>query len=81
MTREEIFKEIVAEREYQDKKWGTAFDDKNTVNDWVSYLVKYTGMAVTLPWDRTAFRTAIKKVAAICFAILERDEYPKRHYD
>jgi len=81
MTREAIFQLIENERAYQDGKWGSSFDDKNTPNDWVAYIAIYLGKAVTFPWDRTAFRTAILKVAALCVAVLEREEYPKRHYD
>lgn len=81
MTREDIFAEIERERAYQDKKWGREFDNKNTPNDWVAYIALYLGKAVTLPWDRTAFRTAILKVAALCVAILERGAYAPRHYD
>lgn len=81
MTRQEIFAAVEAERAYQDEKWGTAFDDKNTVNDWTSYIVKYLGQAVTMPWSSTAWRTQLIKVMALCSAALERDTYPPRHYD
>ena len=84
-VREKIYNEIITEREYQDNKWGTAFDDKNTANDWVAYLVCYLGKAVTLPWDRAIFRQMVLKVAALCFATLEtlerNDGLPPRHYD
>ncbi len=79
--RHEIFEAVEAERAYQDKKWGREFDDKNTPNDWVAYLTRYTGLAVTMPWDEAAFRKAIVKVMAICCAILERDTFAPRHYD
>jgi hypothetical protein len=81
MTRAEIFKLIEKERAYQDAKWGTEFDDKNTPNDWVSYISIYLGKAVTMPWDREAFRTAILKVVTLGVAILEREGYAPRHYD
>lgn len=81
MDRATIFQKIEVEREYQDQKWGRDFDNLNTPNDWVAYLTLYVGKAVTLPWDINAFRTAVLKVAAICVAILERNQYTKRHYD
>lgn len=81
MDRQEIFKLVDAEREYQNKKWGTTFDDKNTPNDWVAYVAIYLGKAVTLPWNRDAFRTAILKVVTLGVAILERENYATRHYD
>ena len=81
MTRQEIFNLIDAERAYQESKWGTDFDNKNTPNDWVSYIARYLGNAVTLPWNRNAFRTAMLKVAALAVAVLERETYSPRHYD
>lgn len=81
MKRDEIFQAVEAERAYQDSKWGPAFDDKNTPNDWVAYLTVYAGKAVTMPWDHTTFRAMIFKVMAICCAILEREDYAPRHYD
>jgi hypothetical protein len=81
VTRQDIFAEIEKERAYQDQKWGRTFDDKNTPNDWITYIAKYLGQAVTLPFDRTMFRTQILKVMTLCCAVLERDSYAPRHYD
>lgn len=81
MRREEVFKAINDEREYQEKRWGAAFDEKNTPNDWVAYITKHAGMSVTLPLDKAQFRNQMLKVAAIAVAVLERDEYAPRHYD
>jgi hypothetical protein len=81
MSRAEIFSQIEAERAYQDNRWGTAFDDKNTVNDWVAYISKYLGQSVTMPLNIDTFHTQLLKVAALCVAALERDSYPARHYD
>lgn len=81
MDRLEIFKAIDDERRYQDQKWGREFDDLNTPNDWVAYIAKYLGNAVTLPWNGDAFRKALTKVAALCVAALERYKYADRHYD
>lgn len=81
MERANIYRAITEEREYQEEKWGDKFDRLNTPNDWVAYLTKYVGNAVTLPWDINAFRKAVLKVAAICVAILEREQYAPRHYD
>lgn len=81
-SRESIFVAISAERDYQDSKWGSAFDDKNTPNDWVAYIASYLGRAVTIPWNANIFREGLLKVAALCVAALERgDEFAPRHYD
>jgi len=82
---EKIFEEIKNEREYQDEKWGTEFDDKNTLNDWVSYIVTYAGRATE--YDRTAEeqRKYMIKVAALAVAALEtfdrNNGFAPRHYD
>ena len=80
-NRNDVYEAIDLEREYQDKKWGKEFDDKNTPNDWVAYIARYLGKAVIFPWSKDAFQTAILKIAALCVAILERDNFPQRHYD
>lgn len=80
MERSQVYALIDAEREYQ-SKWPPEFDNANTPNDWVSYIVKYLGQSVTLPWNRVTFRTAMVKVAALAVAVLEREEYSPRHYD
>jgi hypothetical protein len=89
MDRQEIYCQIEEERAYQIEKFGHAFDDKNTINDWIAYVVKYLGNAATTAGtfagdpvtDQPLFRKAILKVATLCVAILERDTYAKRHYD
>jgi hypothetical protein len=81
MRRELVFELISKEREYQDNTWGPTFDDKNTPNDWIAYIMHYAGRAVTLPWNEIKFREGVLKVATLCVAILERVEYAPRHYD
>lgn len=81
MERTEIFNLVTKEREYQNKKWGTEFDSKNTPNDWVAYISKYLGQSVTLPWNEEVFRTQMIKVMALASAALEQDTFAKRHYD
>ena len=40
MSTKTIIAEITNERNYQKRKWGNEFDDKNTVNDWVTYITQ-----------------------------------------
>lgn len=81
----EILNLIEQERKYQDGKWGTTFDDKNTANDWVAYISNYLGKSVTLPWDEEIFHCNMVKVAALAVAALEsldrNNGMPPRHYD
>ena len=84
---EKILADIRNERAYQIKQWGDDFDKKNTANDWIAYIVKYTARAVTMPWDPRAFRAGLIKVATLCVAAIEQldenngDLLAKRHYD
>jgi hypothetical protein len=81
MTRQEIFDAVEKERAYQDGIWGREFDDKNTSNDWIAYITKYLGQALTLPWNKETFQKQILKAMTLCCAVLERDSYAARHYD
>lgn len=80
-----LFEEIREEREYQDSKWGTEFDNKNTVNDWVAYIAQYSGYAIKMGNSTVEQRRHMLKVATLAVAALEafdRNEgFPPRHYD
>jgi len=80
-----ILGQIVAERVYQDKKWGTQFDDKNTVNDWGAYIGIYLAKATDMSAGNGEQYKALIKVAALAVAALETMErngrFPPRHYD
>lgn len=85
MSRKEVFTEIENEMNYADK-WGKVFDDKNTPNDWIAYITKYAGQAVTLPWNADTFRAQLIKTAGLCISAVEaldrnNNELAKRHYD
>lgn len=84
-VRRAIFNEIEAERAYQDGKWGTAFDDKNTANDWAKYVADYAGGAAPLKLDVANFERKMIKAAALAIAAVEasrRNGGPApRHYD
>lgn len=80
-----ILQTIKDERAYQDKKWGISFDDKNTKNDWVTYITMYASQGAKMGESDARFRTMMLKVAALAVAAIEagdRNEgYPPRHYD
>lgn len=84
--RAQMVEEVLSERGYQQEKWGDGFDKLNTPNGWLTYIVKYLGLSVTMPFNLLAFRTALVKVATLCFAAIEwcdrtNGNMPKRHYD
>ena len=86
---EGIVVELKKELEYANNLWGTAFDDKNTANDWAAYIGIYAGRAVEM--DRTTslfnpirFRKDMLKVAGLAISAvqtLDRQGIAKRHYD
>lgn len=80
-----VYEEIKAERSYQDSRWGTAFDDKNTANDWVAYISMYAAKASPEKWDAAEFRKGMIKVATLAVAAIEtfdrNGKLPPRHYD
>ena len=70
--RSEIFAEIDAARDAQDEKWGgPAHDDKHGSYDWVAFITRSTGLAVTWPWDAMEFRKRMVAVAALAVAAIE----------
>lgn len=85
----DIFTQVVvnlkAEREYQETRWGTEFDDQNSANDWVSYINRYTAKACEFNISQDEFEEAMLKVAAIAVGAIEtsrRNGGPAaRHYD
>lgn len=88
-VRRLIFKLIDAERIYQEDKWGDEFDEKNTINDWVTYICRYASNAAFptepgKPIDNEQVKAAFVKVAALAVAALEMQEkhgLALRHYD
>lgn len=74
MTTQTVLQEVAAERDYQNNKWGTSFDDKNTAYNWFGYIAAYGSRNLTgTPEDKfnEAFRTDMLKVAALAVAAVE----------
>ncbi len=92
-VRDAIFVQIDVERGYQvsrandGKGWSMAFDDANTLNDWISYLGQYGARASAMQNrdNPAAQREGMLKVAAIAVAALEafdrNNGFAPRHYD
>ncbi len=86
---EEILQAIKKERERQDRLWGVEFDDKNTPNDWATYIMRYVSEAVYDGRDQAftveGFRENLMKAATIVVAAIEavdrNGHLAKRHYD
>lgn len=83
--QEVFFRDVIAEREYQDEKWGNEFDDKNTINDWATYINNYTSHFTAMNATPKEKERALIKIAALTVAAFEsayrNKGFPKRHYD
>lgn len=85
MSRALIFAEIESERAYQDGKWGTQFDNRNTINDWGTYIGIYVAKATAMGVPKEEQRKQLLKVASLSIAALEtfdrNNGFAARHYD
>ncbi len=82
----DVYEQILEELEYQKSRWSQDFDDKNTLNDWVAYIVEYATKASSFENvnNYDAQETALIKTAALCFAALIQGSsrgWNPRHYD
>lgn len=82
---QKILGEIEAERQYQERRWSTEFDDKNDLDNWVSCIVSYCSRASKLQASPSKQRRDMLKVAAIAVAACEsfdrNGNFPPRHYE
>jgi hypothetical protein len=83
--RAAILNELSRERDRQDTLWGHDFDDKNTLNDWISYITRYAGAAGSAAKTPNAQRAFMFKATTIGLAALEafgrNKGFPPRHYE
>lgn len=66
---EPLIQEISSERQRQVSKWGQ--DTNKSSHDWIAYLVKHSGKAVTYPFDGLTFRKQMIRIAALAIAAIE----------
>ena len=66
-----VLTQVVSEREHQDQKWGTAFDDKNTANDWAAYANIHLAKATSMDAPAAEQRTQVLKAATLLIAAVE----------
>ncbi|KKL65224.1 hypothetical protein LCGC14_2157140 [marine sediment metagenome] len=93
LLRTAIFDEIDTERKRDEELWGHEFDNKNTPNDWVTFVIWYLSrMADVNPLRRdggkgysTHYRLNIIKAAVVIVAAIEAFDRAqgavKRHYE
>ena len=78
------FERVKTELIYADEKWGTEFDDKNTLSDWVAYTINYIGQATRMDATEEGKVVALRKAIGLLTNALVRIEtqtMAKRHFD
>lgn len=83
MNRIDVYKLIDGEREYQNLRWGKVFDDTNTLEDWIAYIIQYIALADSneVALNKTESLENIRKVAALCVACMEQNDTPARNLE
>lgn len=82
MTREEVYKLIDGERDYQDDRWWDEVrHGRRSVDEFVLYVQGYAADAVAIAShtnDRDGALAAVRKIAALCVACMEQHGAPAR---
>jgi len=80
-----IFQAIDKENCYACDKWGTDFDDHNTINDWAAYVNIYLAHATTLRATVEQQKSGVIKAGNLCIgallALARNGKFADRHYD
>ena len=85
MSFQTVLEEIRVERAYQDDEWGMEFDDNNTLNDWVTYIMIYVSQAARMDVPHEGSRKNMLKAATLAVAAIEsfdrNGQFAPRHYE
>lgn len=71
-TRQEVYKAIDGERDYQDRKWGTLEQHPHHVAEWVGIVGYYCAKAMGAHLSNDEKLHELRKVAAVAVAALEQ---------
>lgn len=81
MKREEVYKIIDNERNYQDRKWKHKKDEDNSLQDWIFYMGKTLSKATSynnLGKEEQAL-DEIRQLIALGVACMEENGVPERY--
>lgn len=80
MKREEVYRAIDSERDYQNEKWSEFSDENNNWADWLLYIEHHLNKAKESVYDshNTSFLHEIRKIAALAVACGEQNNMPSR---
>lgn len=79
-----IASDVLTEVRRAREQWGTDFDEKNTLNDWVTYINIYLGKAASMGVPKDEVVKNLRKAAGLALSALymtENGVVPPRHYD
>lgn len=80
-----IFRNIESELMYARSQWGVEFDDRNTLNDWVTFSSMYAHDAAKIKTPSEQVRPLLVKAAGLLISAIERldanGSFAPRHYD
>lgn len=83
--RAKVYEDIEKELAYARRQWGVEFDSKNTLNDWVAYIVMYAGDAAKIKTPPSEAEQKLIKVAGLAISALENlranGQFAPRHYE
>jgi hypothetical protein len=83
-TLEELGNNVVSEVLRARKQWGTEFDLKNTLNDWIVYINHYLSKSSVMGTQQEDTVTNLRKATGLALSALyhaENDLLAPRHYD
>jgi hypothetical protein len=80
--RSTVMEDVYQEMKYAADKWGEEFDDKNDLNDWITYMIIYAGRAAAMGVQPESQYLNLIKVIGLAINAAQRvGSMPKRHYD
>lgn len=83
-TLSDVAVDVMNEVDRAREMWGTTFDDKNTLNDWIAYTNIYLANASTMGASPETVKRGLRKAAGLVLSALyqaENDLLAPRHYD
>lgn len=83
-TIQAVTGEVLLEVMRAHEQWGTKFDEKNTLNDWIAYINIYLGKASSMGASKETVKKELRKAAGLAMSALfhaENESLAPRHYD
>jgi hypothetical protein len=82
----QVLDHVLGENQYAHDKWGDKFDNKNTLNDWVTYITMYATDAARMDIrddaeQQYALMVKAANLALCCATRLNGRALAPRHYD